>query len=210
MTAAPEPAGLRADEVAAFLRAHPGWLAENPELYRVLAPPQRVHGEALADHMAVMLAAERAHAQAMSARADGVLAAGRAAAGLAERVQEAVIALMRASDVAECVGAELPGLLGMDAACLCAEGDRPGTRALAPGTIGRLLGRRDVVFREAPSDARALHGEAAALARMDALVRTGPRALLALASRDRSLLHPGQGVRALAFLGRTVAAALDR
>ncbi len=210
MTAAPEPAGLRADEVAAFLRAHPGWLAENPELYRVLAPPHRVHGEVLADHMAAMLVAERAHAQAMSARADGVLAAGRAAAGMAERVQEAVVALMRASDVTECVAAELPGLLGMDAACLCAEGSRPGTRALGLGSVARLLGRRDVVFREAPADARALHGEAASLAQVDALVRTGPRALLALASRDRSRLHPGQGARALAFLGRTVAAALER
>ncbi len=209
MTVAPKPAGLRADDVAAFLRAHPGWLAENPELYRVLSPPHRVHGEVLADHMAAMLAAERAHAQAMSARADGVLAAGRAAAGLAERVQEAVIALMRASDVAECIGAELPGLLGMDAACLCAEGGRPGTRALALGSVGRLLGRRDVVFREGPADVWALHGEAAPLARVDALIRTGPCALLALASRDRSRLHPGQGVRALAFLGRTIAAALE-
>ena len=30
--------------VEAFLRAHPHWLAEHPDLYRVLAPPQRVHG----------------------------------------------------------------------------------------------------------------------------------------------------------------------
>jgi uncharacterized protein YigA (DUF484 family) len=210
MTAARKPAGLQADGVAAFLRANPGWLAENTELYRVLAPPHRVHGEVLADHMAAMLAAERAHAQDMSARADGVLAAGRAAAGLADRVQEAVVALMRAHDPAECVMAELPGLLGVDAACLCAEGSRAGSRKLAQGSVGRLLGRRDVVFREAPADAQALHGEAASLARVDALVRTGPRSLLALASRDRSRLHPGQGSRALSFLGRSVAAALER
>ena len=51
--------------VAAFLRANPDWLADNPELYRILTPPNRVHGEALADHMAAMVHAERAHAAAM-------------------------------------------------------------------------------------------------------------------------------------------------
>ena len=38
------------DFVEAFLRDNPGWLADRPELYRVLAPPIRVHGERLADH----------------------------------------------------------------------------------------------------------------------------------------------------------------
>jgi len=91
--------GRQADEtdaalVEAFLRANPGWLADHPELYRVLVPPNRVHGEALADHMAAMVRAERVHAAAMAARADSVLAAGRAAAGLAQRVQAAVLALI--------------------------------------------------------------------------------------------------------------------
>ena len=42
--------------VAAFLRANPGWLSANPELYSTLEPPRRLHGEPLADHMAAMLA----------------------------------------------------------------------------------------------------------------------------------------------------------
>ena len=73
------------ESVAAFLRAHPRFLADRLELYRVLAPPVRVHGEILADHMAAMVGAERAHALAMAERADGVLAAGRAAAGMTAR-----------------------------------------------------------------------------------------------------------------------------
>ena len=51
-----------ASVVAAFLRAHPRFWPSTRELYRLLAPPQRVHGEVLADHMAAMLRAERAHA----------------------------------------------------------------------------------------------------------------------------------------------------
>jgi hypothetical protein len=192
--------------VEAFLRANPAWLAEHPELYGLLAPPARVHGDGLADHMAAMLRVERE-------RADGLLAAGRATAGLAARVQDAVLALLRSSDPADCVSNDMPGILAVDAAHLCLEADHPGGRRLPDGAVARLLDGRQVVFREAPSDAGLLHAEAAGLARHDALVRVpgeGPAALIALLARDRHVLDPAQGVGPLAFLGRAVAAALGR
>jgi hypothetical protein len=192
--------------VAAFLRANPGWLAAHPEMYRVLAPPARVHGERLADHMAAMLRSERAHA-------DGMVAAGRAAAGLNARVQDAVLALIRAPDPIECVTHEFSHFLAVDSASLCTEEIFAGTRHLPPGTIARLLGTREMVFRERPTDAALLHGEAADLARHDALVRVpsaGPPVLLALASRQANVLETAQGCGALAFLGRALAAALAR
>jgi len=205
----PEAAG--SDLVAAFLRANPAWLAEHPELYRLLAPPRRVHGEVLTDHMAAMLRAEREHASEL-------IDAGRASAGMAGRVQEAVLALMRATDPAECISAELPGLLGIDAAALCVEHPQPGAavsglHTLPPNTVRRLLDGRDVVFRAAGPDAVILHAEAARLALHDALVRvpgTGAPMLLALASRDARALDPAQGSHALGFLGRATAAALGR
>jgi uncharacterized protein YigA (DUF484 family) len=192
--------------VEAFLRANPAWLAEHPQLYHVLEPPQRVHGEGLADHMAAMLRAQRANV-------DGLLAAGRASAGLAGRVQDAVLALLRCDDPADCVSGEMPGILAIDAAHLCAEAEWPGARRLPEGTVGRLLNGHQVVFRQAPADARLLHAEAAGLARHDALVRVpgeGPPALIALLARDQHVLDSGQGAGPLAFLGRAVAAALGR
>jgi len=212
--AAPLPATPSgAEAVARFLRANPGWLAANPEFYRILTPPARVHGERLADHMAAMLRAVRAHADAMAERADLVLTAGRASAGLAARVNEAVLALMRAADPMDCVAAELPGLLAVDSAAVCSEGAHPGARTLPAGTVERLMAGREVVFRAAPSDAGLLHGEAAGLARHDVLVRVAfgrEPTLLALAARDGVMLDPVQGNGALAFLGRAVAAALLR
>jgi uncharacterized protein YigA (DUF484 family) len=225
-SARPLPDAAGSDLVAAFLRANPAWLAEHPEMYRLLAPPRRVHGEVLSDHMAAMLRAERAHASEL-------IDAGRAAAGMAGRVQEAVLALMRAGDPMECVSGELPGLLGIDAAALCTEGlqpeslpsggqvvgghpaarHAPGNHVLPPGTVRRLLDGRDVVFRATASDALMLHAEAARLALHDALVRVpgaGAPMLLALASRDARALDPAQGSHALGFLGRAVAAALGR
>jgi uncharacterized protein len=205
--------GSEAALVEAFLRAHPNWLAEHPGLYRLLAPPVRVHGEQLADHMAAMVHAERAHAAAMAERADNVLAAGRAAASLAARVQEAVLALLRSSDPADCIGHEMPGILGVDAVHLCLEALHPGARPLPQGAVARLLEGRQVLFREVATAARLLHAEAAGLAGHDALALVpgdGPPALLALLARDPWALDPGQGAGALAFLGRAVAAALGR
>jgi uncharacterized protein YigA (DUF484 family) len=213
VSAASPGAELPADSVARYLRDHPGFLAERPDLYRALAPPERVHGEAMADHMAAMLRLERDHAAAMDARAAGVLAAGRAAAGLAARVQEAVIALLRAGDKLECITGEFPALLALDAATLCAEASVVGTRRIPDGTVARLLGGRSAVFRHLVTDTRLLHGEAAGLARHDALIRVpgeGFPALLALVSRDGVALDPAQGAGALTFLGRAVAAALGR
>ena len=204
---------LAPDAVVAWLRDHPRFLTENPDLYRRLAPPARVHGEPLADHMAAMLYAERAHASAMAERADDVLAAGRAAAGLTARVQEAVLALIDTVDVVECVAAELPVVLAVDAAHLCFEDfTRPGARRLDHGTVAILLGSRPVLFRQAPPQTATLHGEAAPLALFDALVRVPgtPCALLALAARDERALDPTQGTGALVFLGRVIAAALRR
>ena len=202
------PLGGTADAafVEAFLRANPTWLANRPDLYSVLEPPVRLHGDGVADHMAAMLRVQRE-------RADGLLAAGRATAGLAGRVQDAVLALLRSPDPADCVSGEMPGILALDAAHLCIEAEHPGARLLPPGCIARLLNGRQVIFRDAPADARLFHAEAAGLARHDALVRVpgeGPAAVLALLARDRHMLDPAQGTGPLAFLGRAVAAALGR
>ncbi len=216
-------------EVAAFLRSHPRFLADNPALYGGLVPPTRVHGEILADHMTAMVRSARAHASAMTERADDVLAAGRASAGLSARVQEAVLALMRAQDKVDCITTELPALLAVDGVALCAEAELPGvshslasgvSHSLAPGirllpsgTVARVLGGRHAVFGEGGADAALLHGEASELARHEALVLVpgqGPPALLALVVRDGACLDPAQGAGALAFLGRAAAAALGR
>jgi hypothetical protein len=194
--------------IEAYLRANPSFLAARPDLYRVLTPPQRVHGEALADHMAAMVRIERAHAAAQQERAELVLNAGRAAASLAERVHEAVLALIAAPDVADCVSQELPHLLGVDAAALCCETFRPRWRSLPPGAVAALLRSKNVVTRDRPADAVLLHAEAALLAERDVLIRLPMRepVLLALVSRDPAALPGTQGTQHFAFLGRVVAA----
>lgn len=190
--------------IAAFLRANPGWLAAHPDLYAVLEPPRRLHGEGLADHMAAMLEQARRHG-------DGAAAGRRAAEGFMQLVQDAVVALMRAPDPLWCLQHDLPGLLRLESVRLCAEIEVAGAGRVALGTVDALLGQRVALVRDAARDF-ALHGEAAPLARREALARvplTAGPALLALAARDAEGLD-GAGTQALGFLGQAVAAALER
>ena len=213
---------LPAEEVEAFLRAHPHFLAERPEIYRVLVPPRRLHGERLADHMAAMLDAERARARAMEAEVRAAIEAGRAGAGLTVRIRLAVLALMRAPDVLDAVTQEIPALLGVETCSLAAE---PAPRAMPPlpqgvrslpaGAVARLIGRgRDAVVRAQPTETALLHAEAAPLVLRDALARVpladGPPMLIAVGAREAAALPARQSVAVLAFLGRAVAAALSR
>ena len=190
--------------IAAFLRENPGWLAAHPELYAVLDPPLRVHGERLTDHMAAMLEQARRHGS--------FAAAGRRAAdGFALRVQGAVVALMRATDASWCLQHDLPGLLHVDSVRLCAEPPFEGATPVPAGTVAATLGQRDSLMRQAVRSPL-LHGEAAPLAAQEALVRVPLRhapALLALGCRDGAGLD-GAGTQTLAFLGQAVAAALER
>jgi uncharacterized protein YigA (DUF484 family) len=210
MTDLTDPSDADAARVAAYLREHPAFLAENPALYASLAPPRRVHGPVFADHMDAMLREARRQAKDMEARAEAVLVAGRAASSIAERVQEAVLGAMAASDPVEFVSETLPSLLGVDAAGLAGECARPRWRRLPPGLVRGLLRSKPVVFRDRPADAALLHAEAALLAERDILVLLpgDSPALLALVSRDATAIPAQQGTQALAFLGRVLASLL--
>lgn len=202
--------------VAAFLRAHPEFLADHPDLYRTLNPPKRVHGERMADHMAAMLSAERRRVRGLEADMDAALNAERAGNGLTIRVRLAVLALMRCGDVPEAVTQEMPALLGIETCTLLSEApDRRGVVKLGRGAAARLLPTgRDAAVRPQPTDAELVHQEAAPLVKRDALVRvpvwTGHPTLLALGARDPNALPAKQSTANLAFLGRAVAAALAR
>ena len=204
--------------IAAFLRANPGWLAAHPELYAVLDPPRRLHGEAMADHMAAIIDQARRHG-------DAAAAGRRATEGFTQLVQDAVLALMRAPDPAWCLQNDIPGLLRVESVRLSVESAVPGAAAqsaaaqsavagaapLDPGTVEALLGQRAALVRDAGPNP-ALHGEAAPLTVREALVRvplTTAPALLAIAVRDPAGLE-GASTPSLTFLGQAAAAALER
>ena len=96
--------------VLRFLAARPDFLARHPTLYMTLVPPARVHGEPVADHMAAMIALARRQNAALRTH----VAERRHASGLRERVEDAVLGLLRASAPAEWIETELAATLGLD------------------------------------------------------------------------------------------------
>ena len=197
-------------DIVRFLEMRPDFLARHAFLYLTLAPPARVHGEQVADHMAAMLAAARRQ----NVQLQDNVRRRRAGRSLGDRVEHALLGLIRASDPIEWLEHELAATLGIDAAHLCLEGDasRASVRPLG-GLAARLMGGRDIVFRETITEGAALHGPAADLVRRDVLVRIqpnfGPTGVLALGSRDEGLPGPGSE-GALALLRAALEAALDR
>ncbi len=176
--APPEPAA-----VEAFLQANPDFLAARPQLYAILTPPRRVHGEVVADHMAAMIQAGRQEWR-------GLLDAGRTRGAFAAKVAEAVLALIASNDALDCLRHEWPARLGLESC------------RLVPLVAGPALILRDVTVASAAS-----HGEAAPLIQREALLRLGEQTL-ALGARDPAdLPHEPES---LAFLGRALAAALAR
>jgi hypothetical protein len=149
----------------------------------VLTPPRRVHGEAVADHMAAMIQAGRQEWR-------GLLEAGRTRGAFAAKVAEAVLALIASGDAQDCLRHEWPAHLGLESC------------RLVPLVPGPALVLRDVTVASA-----ALHGEAAPLIRREALLRLGEQTL-ALGARDPTdLPHEPES---LAFLARALVAALAR
>jgi len=214
-----EPDADEAAFVEAFLRAHPGFLADRPDLYRALTPPRRVYGERLADHMAAMLAVERERSAALRDRTEALLAAGRANATIQARAQRAVLAVMAARGAAEALDIivqDWPALLGVDVVAICAEARTlPLARPLPRGFVARLVpSGTAVALRPQAVETETLYGEAAALVASDALARLplpkGGEALLACGVRDPGAYEPGQGTDVLAFLAAVAAVALTR
>ncbi|WP_159999451.1 hypothetical protein [Roseomonas sp. 18066] len=196
------------DTVAAWLREHPDFLAGQPELYRMLSPPRRIHGEGLADHMAAMLAAERAASRDLADTA-------RESDGFAARTRAAVLALIPSHDPAETVRQEWPDLLGLAHCAIADEGTPAHHRlTLPPGSVASLLpAGREALLRTAPTELALLHAEAAPLVCCDALALLplpGPPALLVLGARLARDLPARGATPHLQFLAHALAAALAR
>lgn len=220
---AARPTALNADLVAGYLRRHPEFLAEHPDLLDVLVPPARgevaAAGRGVVDLQQAMVLRWRAEAEKMRATCDELITNGRINAAIQGRIHDAVLALLAARSfehLMETIGTDLPILLDLDAVYLCVErsdgGSPPvrllGVRSLAPGRVAELLGPgRPVALRSHQSGDPALFGPAAGIVASDALLRlevsaATPPAVLALGSRDPEHFSEGQGTELLQFMAR--------
>jgi len=214
-------APVSADQVAAYLRRHPDFLAEHADLLDILKPPARERGDGVVDLQQFMVTRLRSELAEITELRDDLVATGRSNLAIQSRVHEAILALLRATsfeEFVETITTDLAVILDLDVVTIGVEQAREGAAwkpvsgvyCLKAGSIDTLLGRNgSLLLREDIAGDPAIFDGAAGLVRSDALIRlaigTGaPPALLALGSRQPGAFHAGQGTELLSFLSQVL------
>ncbi|HLI22071.1 MAG TPA: DUF484 family protein [Stellaceae bacterium] len=234
---APQPppaslgAGPSASDVAAFLKRHPDFLIEHPDLLGVLTPPKLDRGERVIDMQHFMVQHQRNEIARLKTQNKSLVGATRANLMGQARVHAAVLAIIGAQSfeqLIQIVITDLAGLLDADVVTIAVErqgGQRAklphhGIEILDPGTVADVLGpEKDVVFHTDTQGDPRLFGAGAGLVRSAALVRlpvgrSAPAGMLCVGTRKPGKFQTGhQSTELLSFLARalgiTIAAWLD-
>ncbi len=220
-----------AEQVAAFLRRHPNFLNERPDVLEAMTPPVVQHsGENVVDMQRFMIEKLRRDMHSLRHHQDNLVDATRTNMSSQERIHAAVLAMLEArtfDHLLEIVTQDFIGTLDVDFITLCFEAADPtthpgnikGLRILPLGMVEEMVGEgRTILLRAEVNGDTRLFGKQSNQIRSEALVRLrvsqdGPAGLLALASRADRRFYPGQGTELLGFLaeatGRCVRAWLD-
>ena len=218
-TAAGEP--VSAAQVADYLRRHPDFFGQNPDLLEEMQPSARDCGKGVVDLQQYIVEHLRAELTGLAAARDALVVTGRNNLSAQARVHKAILALLAAKSFEhfiETLTTDLAVILDLDVVTIGVEQNGPdsaraqtaGVFRLEQGTVDRLIGPdQAIALRETVEGDPAVFGPGAGLIASDALLRlsisgTTPTALLALGSRQADQFHPGQGTELLTFLARVV------
>lgn len=212
---------ISGDQVAAYLRRHPEFLADNPELLDSQEPPARAQGDGVVDLQQFQVQRLRDTVGNLTSLRDELLSAGRNNLSIQNRVHRSVLAILNArsfEEFVETITTDMAAILDLDVVTIgvekTGEGStwRPtaGVYCLEAGSIDALLGPSGtLLLRDNISGDPAIFDGAAGIVQSDALIRlniseTTPPALLALGSRQAGAFHAGQGTELLTFLSQVL------
>jgi len=212
---------ITAKQVASYLREHPDFLLEHPNLLDRLEPPTRDHGDGVVDLQHVMVQRLRNEVEQLGGMRDDLLETSRGNANSQDRIHRAIIALLEASSFEhfiECVTTDLAVILDLDLVTIGVEKSdedfsnhpAPGVYCLEPGLVDSLLGPGNrMLLRDTLDGEPLIYGAGASLVRSEAMIRLAigeavPSAILAMASRSEDRFHSSQGTELLSFLARVL------
>ena len=216
-------AGLEAMDVADYLRRHPKFLKDFPDLAQELVVP-REHGPA-ASLTAYQLEALRARNQELNERLADLIAIASDNEQLMVRVHSLTVGLLRANSLEETCRSFVAALnedFHTDLVCLALFRDplelpRAEWLLAAPEGSASLPEFSEFLSRHEPLCGRLaqdkldrLFGERAERVESCALLKIGDLGLLAIGSHDINRFHPGIGTIFLKLIAQTLAAALQR
>ncbi len=223
----PAQQAVSADHVASYLRRHPDFLANYPELLETLKLPARFgaqHGQggrgkgAVIDLQSAVAERLRGENSRLATLQAELLATSRANMSSQQRIHAGVLALLEATtfeNLIQAITTDLAVLLDVDVVALCVEApaghhhhDVAGVHILAPGEVDAIIGHgRDIQLLSLMRSQNPVYGAGATLVRSEALLRlrpsaTSPTGLLALGSRHEGRFDASQGTELLGFLAR--------
>jgi len=207
--------------VSAWLRRHPDYLTENPDVLAALTPPEYDRGEAVLDMQSFMLDRLRDDVSTLRRREKQLLSAAEGNAAGQSKVHQAVIAVIGTADIQALntlIRTRLPSILDLEAAALCIEQEGAlslaGATAIGKGGVANLMGPKRRVLLQARTAGEAfVFGEDANRVKSVAYLRLrtgpkGPAMLLALGSGRDDGFDRNQGTDLLVFLGDVLEARL--
>jgi uncharacterized protein YigA (DUF484 family) len=214
---------LSADAVGAWLRQHPDFLSNHPDLLLALTPPEQRAGEAVVDFQRFMVERQQRELEKLKTSSEELLAVSRLNKATQQAVHKAVLTLLAAPTFERAIATVIEDWvsdLDLDVIVLGVETStdadtasfKSGLQRLAAGEVDSRLGRGNEVrvFAALEPPDSALFGGAASLARSVAWLRltihpSAPPGLLALGSRDEGRFHPRQNTELLRFLANVLA-----
>jgi uncharacterized protein YigA (DUF484 family) len=222
--AAPEASAAReptSAEIAAYLRKHPDFLVEHPELLSVLTPPRADRGEGVLDMQFFMLERLRGELQTLKGQQRALISTSRSNLNSQGRIHQAVLAIIAATSfeqLIQTVTTDLAVVLDVDVVTVAVENmagrqprlPHPGVQLLPTGAVDRILDDgKDALLRGDVAGEPMLFGSGAGLVRSEALLRlrvseNAPVGLLCIGTRRPDRFSPGQGTELLTFLARSI------
>jgi hypothetical protein len=222
--------------VIEYLQSNPQFLAEHPDLFEVLVPPEQQHGRGVIDFQYYAIDNLRRGMRRMKDRFNGLVVSARENMSVQQQVQRATLSTIRArnlEELLEVLTTDIVTWFDVDVVRLALESDLAGLNEtyyneqnysgicfVPNGTANAVLLGEEVRLiadtqGEPPIGFEMLFADCSNLVRSCALVRLeletiGRPAILAFGVRHADRFHPHQGGEMLGFLGEVMSIVLDR
>ncbi len=229
---------MDAEEVIAFLKANPSFLASHPELLTVITPPDNAKGEDnILDFQSYAMSALQEKLQASKEQIGEIVAVSRDNHSIQSQVQNAVLTMMSARTLErflEVLCIDIPTIFALDVVRLGLESDTPnpyesyypedyysGMVLIGEGACDFMFEGREKVWLvadnllDAPDMAECLFMECGDLARSSVymqlqLKHVDRAAVMAFGTRTKGRFADGQGTELLQFLAQATSIKLDQ
>ncbi len=228
--------GVTEEQVRTYLKAHPEFLQNNPEIIGAITLPERDLGNGIIDFQHYLLKALQQDSKALKSKYEVLIDFCRDNMSVQAQVHSAALKLISArslDQLLEAVTLDMVSLFDVDVVRLAMESELAGQYepkygednysgivAIDPGTVDAALGHKKNVllvadcgkarpagFEEIFSDCTDLIASCALL-RLE-LEHVSRNVVLAFGVRHKDRFHPGQGIELLHFLAQIVAHQLD-